>query len=108
MDMDDAMGYQSANEGWETEPPRKRKRKSLPAAVRMAVWNRWFGVEKGTGDCQCCGRMVYQQDFECGHVLAHSKGGADTVDNLRPICRTCNRSMGDHDFDTFKDTYWKG
>lgn len=105
-------GYQSASErfGGDGETPahssKKRKRKSLPSAVRMAVWNRWFGMEKGTGDCQCCGRVVYQQDFECGHVVAHSKGGADTIDNLRPICRTCNRSMGDRDFDEFREAYW--
>lgn len=78
----------------------------MPAAVRMAVWNTWHGVEKGTGDCFCCGGRVTQQDFECGHVVAAVHGGSNTVDNLRTLCRTCNRSMGDKDMLVFKRTYW--
>jgi hypothetical protein len=99
VEMDE---FEDAKEEWHS----KRKRRSLPAAVRMAVWNRWFGFDKGVGQCKCCDRVIYQQDFECGHVVAHSRGGPDTVDNLRPICRTCNRSMGDRDFNEFKNTFF--
>ena len=31
--------------------------------------------------------------FECGHNIPESKGGTSDIDNLRPICGNCNRSM---------------
>ena len=34
-------------------------------------------------------------DFESGHNIPESKGGTLNIDNLRPICAKCNRSMGD-------------
>lgn len=36
-----------------------------------------------------------------GHVVAVTNGGADAVDNLRVVCRTCNRSMGAMDMHEF-------
>lgn len=78
----------------EKRPPR-RQRRSLSKAVRNAVWNEWIGLEKGVGPCHCCGRQISQQDYECGHVVAASRGGSDFPDNLRPLCRACNRSMRD-------------
>ena len=80
---------------------RRRRRRQLPTAVRMAVWNRWIGFELGIGPCFCCGRQIAQQDFECGHVVASALGGSDDASNLRPVCRTCNRSMGVRHLDEF-------
>ena len=34
-------------------------------------------------------------NFEVGHNVPESKGGATDLGNLRPICGKCNRSMGD-------------
>ena len=33
-------------------------------------------------------------EFECGHVQSHVNGGSLEVGNLRPICGSCNKSMG--------------
>lgn len=83
-----------------------RKRASLPSAVRMAVWNKHFGREAGVGECYCCSEKIYQQAFECGHVLASAKGGSDAVDNLRPVCQLCNKSMSDDHMDDFMRIYF--
>ena len=91
------------------EPAKKengRKRASLPSAVRMAVWNKHFGREAGVGECYCCGEQIFQQAFECGHVLAAAKGGSDAVDNLRPLCSICNKSQGDDHMDDFMSVYF--
>jgi hypothetical protein len=32
--------------------------------------------------------------FDCGHIIAESKGGKMHVNNLLPICKICNSSMG--------------
>lgn len=83
-----------------------RKRASLPSAVRMALWNKYFGREAGVGECYCCREKIYQQAFECGHVLAAAKGGSDAIDNLRPLCSVCNRSQGDDHMDDFISVYF--
>ena len=87
-------------------PERSRKRASIPSAVRMALWNKHFGREAGVGECFCCGEKIYQQAFECGHVLAAAKGGSDAVHNLRPLCSVCNRSQGDDHMDDFIALYF--
>ena len=65
----------------------------------MALWNRVFGELAGAGQCACCRRTITQQGFECGHVIPVAKGGTDALENLRPICTLCNRSMGANHMD---------
>ena len=92
---------------WQAEPspvpqqPASAVKKKIPKATRMALWNRTFGERRGVGKCHCCGREVTQQAFECGHVVASSHGGSDALDNLRPLCAVCNRSMGAEDMTAF-------
>ena len=74
----------------------------IPLALRNAVWNAAHGECAGLGSCCCCGKAITQQTFECGHVVAAAHGGATSVDNLRAVCRTCNRSMGTQHMDAFK------
>ena len=78
------------------------RRAKLSATVRNAVWNAWIGMEHGVGPCHCCARLVSQQDYECGHVVAAARGGSDHPDNLRPLCRACNRSMRDEHLYEFR------
>ena len=80
----------------------KKRRKALSEAVRNAVWNEWIGIEMGVGPCHCCGRQISQQDYECGHMVAASRGGSDFPENLRPLCRACNRSMRDEHLYEFR------
>lgn len=80
------------------------RRRALTHAARMAVWNRWQegGMFAGSGPCHACDREITQQEFECGHVVAAVKGGTNLLDNLRPLCRACNRSMGTMTLAEFK------
>lgn len=86
-------------------PPANR-RKGLSFAARMSVWNKWQegGAFAGSGKCHACERVIVQQEFECGHILAVAKGGTNSIDNLRPLCRACNRSMGTMSLDEFRAT----
>jgi hypothetical protein len=78
-----------------------QKPRHIPKATRTAVWNRFFTARKGVGTCQCCRKEITQQEFECGHVISAANGGAAELANLRPVCRTCNRSMGAASMDDF-------
>lgn len=83
----------------------KKTRKNIPSAVRFALWNATFGENQGQGACHCCARRVTQQCFEAGHIIAASRGGSDSVSNLRVICVLCNRSMGNTNMDDFIAKY---
>lgn len=72
---------------------RKNKRKAIPSAVRYQVWRHAFDG-KMDGECFSCQCPITFENWDCGHIKAHCEGGTDTADNLRPLCRQCNVSMG--------------
>lgn len=62
-------------------------------AIRLAVWLK-------TGDKfykQCyikwCSNVLNPFSFQIGHDIPKSKNGSYHIDNLFPICSTCNISM---------------
>lgn len=69
-------------------------RARIPAALREQVWKRHTTNVCDTGSCFVCERALLFADMECGHIVAHALGGTSTLDNLMPICKTCNRDMG--------------
>ena len=91
------------------EKPYKEKRKNIPQAVKKSVWRKYITTEdpkKLYGNCFVnCGKTITIEDFDLGHVIPFSKGGEDNIDNLRPICRECNLSMGTMNLDEFKEKY---
>ena len=70
------------------------KRKRLPAVVRQEVWKKVHANISDNGECFVCGQELSFQNMECGHIHAKALGGPDTLENLMPICKTCNRDMG--------------
>ena len=75
-----------------------RKRRPIPKAKRRAIWIKHIGSHIFSADCLSCGSMPIDPfSFESGHVVAHSKGGSDAIDNLVPICSICNKDMGTMD-----------
>jgi hypothetical protein len=79
---------------------------SLPSAVRNCVWNTYIGIELKQGLCFCCKiEPITFGNFECGHIVARSNGGNDTIQNLRPVCGLCNKSMGTMNMESFMEKY---
>lgn len=69
---------------------------------RRLLWLKYFG-ESFSGHCACCEQKnIDVFNFQCGHILAWSKGGQTVIDNLAPICSMCNSSMKDIHFDEYK------
>lgn len=82
-------------------------RTSIPKKLRLKVWRTHFESEEASGICYCCGEEIsYENTYEACHVIAHKHGGPDTLDNLRPGCRSCNRSMGTQDLREYKKQFW--
>lgn len=82
------------------------KKKFIPHSLKIKVWNRWIGKDVGSTTCPCCEvNEITQMNFNCGHIQAESKGGDQSVDNLKPVCQSCNSSMGTQNMDDFKNKY---
>lgn len=80
------------------DPPKKSvfyRKKKIPAALKQQVWLTSYGeIFKAKCKTSWCSNTINVWNFECGHNIPESKGGPTTIDNLVPICRTCNGSMG--------------
>ncbi len=82
-------------------------KKAIPKALRNTVWETYIG-QKFNGKCQVewCKSLINPFTFEVGHNIPESKGGCTRLDNLRPICAQCNKSMGNrHTIDEFSELY---
>jgi 5-methylcytosine-specific restriction endonuclease McrA len=79
----------------------KYKKKKIPQALRMKVWENSMGY-KGQCKCEVCDRPVFVDDFHCSHIIAEVNGGLTVVDNLVILCRPCNLSCGAKDLEEFK------
>lgn len=78
----------------------------IPSAIRNTVWNYYIGPDMKSGNCSCCKlEKISYVNFECGHVIAYSKGGETNIENLRPICSNCNKSMGTTCMTDFMEKY---
>lgn len=87
------------------KPPAAKKR-SIPLALKRKVWNSHIGESVGKTRCLCCKLTdITQLNFSCGHSIAESNGGALTLENLKPICVSCNSSMGTRNMDDFIREY---
>ena len=82
------------------------KKKKIPQTLRIQVWNKWIGEEIGKTKCLCCKlHDISQLNFNCGHIVAESKGGELKTENLKPICQSCNNSMGTQNMNEFMLEY---
>jgi superfamily II DNA/RNA helicase len=80
-----------------------KKRRPIPKKIRGLVWKEHFG-ESMMGACFCCKQKLEAlDDWHAGHIVSHANGGKDGVANLRPVCISCNLSMGTENMDEFKE-----
>lgn len=80
---------------------------AIPKALRNIVWITYCGeVFRSNCHVSWCTNIMTPFDFEAGHNIPESKGGATTLDNLRPICSQCNKSMGNrYSIDEFSEIF---
>ena len=68
----------------------------IPGALREQVWLLYCGDKLFRQKCwvDWCENIITPFRFEVGHNVPESKGGTLDIDNLRPVCSNCNKSMG--------------
>ena len=83
-----------------------KKRVALPKSVRDIVWNHYIGEDINKHRCLCCKKvLITNRQFDVGHVISANDGGTHEINNLRPICSSCNHSMGTTNMIEFVKTY---
>lgn len=74
------------------------QRKILGFSDTLKVWNSIDDQLLPEKICPICRKnmmVLYdRKSWEKSHIIAHSQGGSGEVDNLRPLCKECNRTMG--------------
>lgn len=88
------------------EDKTKVKKKTIPKPLKKLVWNKYIGEEIGKAKCLCCKLTdITQLSFHCGHIISEKNGGDLSVNNLKPICQSCNSSMGIQNMNEFINKY---
>lgn len=85
----------------------KKKKQKVSKSLRELCWNTYIGEAVMISKCLCCGiNDITPFNFNCRHVITHANGGQASIENLRPICYSCNNSIGSENMDVFKQTYF--
>lgn len=86
---------------------KKYKKQRIPPTLRLQVFE-LYSNERTRMLCYCCAiNIITVANFECGHVIPECKGGLLEIDNLRPICSPCNKSMGSNYLYDYKNKFYK-
>ncbi len=81
------------------------KKTKIPIALKQQVWLKHNG-ETFKAKCMVkwCSNQITVFNFHAGHNIPEAQNGPTIVDNLFPICATCNLSMGsNYTIDQFSD-----
>ncbi|MBU8821496.1 HNH endonuclease [Mycolicibacterium goodii] len=68
----------------------RRRKRRLDAVVNDLTPAQWEAIKQAWGGCAYCGASAGPFQKDC--VMAISRGGRYTVDNVVPACGSCNAS----------------
>lgn len=84
----------------------KKKKKNITQLMKRRVWAKHIGEDIGKAKCLCCNMSdITQLTFNCGHIISEANGGETSVENLLPICQSCNSSMGTQNLYEYKKAH---
>ncbi len=92
-------------------------RGAVTSAMCKQVWEDEFdNASSGTCPVVLCKNTIYLKDkdrdgyddnntsrYVVGHIISVKHGGATTINNLRPICSSCNSKMYDTDWNVYEE-----
>jgi hypothetical protein len=82
------------------------RKKTIPKALKVQAWDKYIGKHRGNVLCICCMHTTIQQSkFHAGHIKSEADGGSTTIDNILPICDSCNYSMKTRHMQNYIEEY---
>jgi hypothetical protein len=67
----------------------RRSSRYVPRDIMLQV------VRRDNYRCRVCNTLVKDDEVEFDHTIPHTKGGPMSVENIRLLCRPCNRKKSD-------------
>jgi len=87
----------------------KYRKQRIPTKVREEIWLRTYGevFSAKCSVCWCTNRYkILSSEWHVGHNIPEVNGGSNRLQNLVPICSSCNLGMGARfSFDEWCDEY---
>lgn len=68
----------------------KNKRNRSPK-IGFHTWGEWELLKKQYNyTCPCCKDIEPKVQLSQDHIIPLSKGGSDYIENIQPLCKSCN------------------
>lgn len=84
----------------------KRRRARLAGALGSHTHTEWEKLkEEYFYTCLCCKTQEPEITLQQDHIIPISRGGSDNIENIQPLCGTCNRIKKDKTMDFKINTF---
>ena len=64
--------------------------------------------KKYNGRCAYCGKKLMLGEMQVDHIIPKRLGGADSIENYNPSCRTCNHYKRATGLETWRTVFLGG
>jgi len=83
--------YRKTENGkWQTKTYKYYLRNNWAGKIDKSLWEE--KLEELNYECQICGKELTVKEITIDHIIPLSKGGGNNIENLQPLCRSCNCS----------------
>lgn len=79
-------------------------RPKIKKKLRRKVWEKRF-KDSLVGNCYVCVNKLDYDEMVCGHIKSLFYNGKTNIDNLEPICQTCNIDMGIKNLNEYRNEF---
>ena len=83
----------------------KTQKEPISQYIKKQIWKKEFG-DSNTEKCPIsfCNTILLngqKNGWHAGHIISEYNGGKTIIENLRPICKNCNSSMGSKNWNDY-------
>lgn len=95
------------NDPWISPGERRRRRLARARFIGTHTKLEWQAMRALFLHCPCCNRLGYWAAKD--HIVSLLDGGSDSIENIQPLCMSCNGSKGgySHDFRDEANPGWR-